>query len=335
MRLSFSPSLAAVPREEWDALAGSVGLYLSHRWLTAQESDPTAQPRYALVHDDAGRLVAATPLYVVHCEPNALYRVAELVPGAAPERRVVVAGARRGYLNAPLLHPSLAAGERRRCLELLLEAARTLGARHEAQPWWLYVKDSAAKELADVCGTDPVHLQQDAAIPLPGSSFDDYLGTLPSKRRVVIRRERRAFQEAGYEVRELRLSECADRAGELLAGLQDRHGHGSEPAAMAGLLRQQADGMGDSGTVLGCFLGGTMVGFSLFYRFGGTVWVRALGFDYPRLRGAQEYFSLAYYLPIEHAYRSGETELHLGMDSIRAKTLRGAEVSPLWAIANG
>ncbi|MEV0603083.1 GNAT family N-acetyltransferase [Streptomyces sp. NPDC050315] len=327
------PDIGDVPVASWDALTAQAGLYLSHQWLAAQQRDPTAQVRYALVHDD-GHLVAAAPLYVVDTEPNALYRVPEILPDRTPAR-TLLAGARRGYVNAPLLHPRLTPDRRREALSRLVAAAESLAAAQEAQPWWLYVTDAAASELADACGTKPVRLGQDARIPLPGSTFDDYLAARPSKRRVTIRRERRAFAEAGYELRTLRLSECADAAGALLAQLQERHGHAADPAVMARLLRDQAEGMADSGIVCAAFAEGRMVAFSLFYRHAGTVWLRATGYDYARLRGAHEYFNLVYYLPIEDAYAHGATGLHLGMESLRAKTLRGATTSPLWAIEGG
>ncbi|MFJ6613256.1 GNAT family N-acetyltransferase [Streptomyces sp. NPDC091289] len=330
MILTLVPDITDVPAASWDVLATRAGLYLSHQWLAAQQRDPTARVRYALVHDD-GHLIAAVPLYVGDTEPNDLYRVHELLPDRAPAR-TLLAGARRGYLNAPLLHPRLTPGRRREALGHLVAATGTLAAAENAVPWWLYVTDEAAAELADACGTKPVQLNQDARIPLPGSTFEDYLEGLTSKRRVAIRRERRAFAEAGYELRTLRLSECAAAAGALAAQLQERHGHPADPAAMAGLLRDQAEGMADSGRVHAAFAGRHMVAFSLSYHHADTVWLRSTGYDYARLRGAHEYFNLVYYLPIEDAYAHGATSLHLGMESLRAKTLRGAVASPLWAI---
>ncbi|MEV6294696.1 GNAT family N-acetyltransferase [Streptomyces sp. NPDC051896] len=127
----------------------------------------------------------------------------------------------------------------------------------------------------------------------PAAGSRNYLTGLPSKRRVAVRRERRAFTEAGYELRTLRLSECADSAGALLAQLQQGHGHAADPGVMARLLRDQADG----GVVLAAYADGRMVAFSLSYRHAGTVWLRATGYDYARLRGAHEYFNLVYYFP--------------------------------------
>ncbi|MEU9038317.1 GNAT family N-acetyltransferase [Streptomyces sp. NPDC048352] len=330
MNVTFIHDIVDVRATEWDALAAEAGFYLSHQWLAAQQYDPTASVGYALVHDD-GALIAAAPLYLVDTEPNDLYRVHEVVPGRAPAR-TLLAGARRGYLNAPLLHPRLTPERRREALGRLVTAAATLAAAREAEPWWLYVTDAAAAELAEACGTEPVQLNQDARIPLPGSTFDDYVAGLPHKRRSAVRRERRAFTEAGYELRTLRLSECAGDAGALAARLQERHGHPADPAFMARLLHDQAVGMADSGIVLAAYAEGRMVAFSLFYCHMGTVWLRSTGYDYARLRGAHEYFNLAYYLPIEYAYAHGAASLHLGMESLHAKTLRGAVASPLWAI---
>ncbi|WP_326667957.1 GNAT family N-acetyltransferase [Streptomyces sp. NBC_01257] len=330
MNITLVDDIRRIPAHSWDALSGPAGLYLCHQWLAAQQDDPTAQVRYALVHDD-GLLIAAVPLHVVDSEPNDLYRVHEVVPGRPPVR-TLLAGARRGYLNAPLLHPALTPDHRREALHHLVTAVRSLAAAEQAQPWWLYVTDTAATELADVCGTEPVRLNEDARIPLPGSTFADYLAGLPSRRRVAIRRERRAFAEAGYELRTLRLSQCAEAVGALAAQLQARHGHPADPAFMTRLMRDQADGMADSGVVIAAFAEEHMVAFSLFYRHAGTLWLRSTGYDYAQLRGAHEYFNLVYYLPIEDAYAQGATALHLGMESLRAKTLRGAVTSPLWAL---
>ncbi|GAA0286150.1 hypothetical protein GCM10010302_25540 [Streptomyces polychromogenes] len=295
------------------------------QWPAAQQHDPTALVRYALVHDE-GRLVAAAPLYVVDTEPNDLYRVHEVVPGQEPGR-VVLAGSRRGYVNAPLLHPRLAPPRRGEALGRLVAAARSLAEAGRARPWWLYVTDAAAAELADACGAAPVRLNEEARIPLPGGSFEDYLAGLPRARRTCVRRERRAFAEAGYELRTLRLSECADEAGALAAQLQARHHHPVDPGFMAALLREQAEGMAGTGVVHAAYAEGRMAAFSLFSLHAGAVWLRSTGYDYDRLRGA--------HLPIEYAYAHGATAVHLGMESLRAKTLRGGVTSALWAVAGG
>ena len=42
------------------------------------------------------------------------------------------------------------------------------------------------------------------------------------------------------------------------------------------------------------------------------------------------YFNLAFYLPLEHAIRTGARTLHLGLASWQAKVVRGARLEPSW-----
>jgi hypothetical protein len=74
---------------------------------------------------------------------------------------------------------------------------------------------------------------------------------------------------------------------------------------------------------------GRPVGCCLFYRHRGTVYLRAVGFDYEGLAGAFEYPTLAYYLP---AGLPGVRRLHAGIESPEAKALRGARLRPLWLL---
>ncbi|MGI5484532.1 peptidogalycan biosysnthesis protein [Streptomyces lavendofoliae] len=321
--------IATVPAADWDRLARSAGLYLSHRWLAGEEADPTASASYVLVRDAAGGLVAATPLYVVHSEPNALYEPVHLPPGAGRPR--VVAGARRGYHNAPLTDPRLSGEQRAACLRLLRDAARAHAARHGTTHWWPYLTESAARQLAPLYRTPPHRLDDDATIPLPGTGFDDYLASLPSKRRVAVRHERAAFDAAGLDVRRLALADCHRDAGRLLAALQVSHGHADDTGTMTRLLERQADAMGERARVVAAYDGPRLAAFCLYYHYGATTWLRAVGTD-PARPVPFAYFALAYYLPIEDAYRHGSGAVHAGIKAIRAKRLRGARVTGLYAL---
>lgn len=329
MKAEIVSSVHAVPVADWDRLAQHAGVYLSHRWLAGEESDPTATASYALVRDDNGTLVAAAPLYVVHKEPNSYYEPTHLPPGA--RKPFVLAGARRGYHNSPLTDPHLPGHRLTPCLTLLRDAARDLAGRHGTTHWWPYLTEPAARLLAPLYRTPPHRMEDDATIPLPGAGFDDYLASLPSKRRVAIRRERSAFAAAGLDVRHQLLADCHEDAGRLLAALQQSHGHGDDTAAMTSLLKRQADAMGDQARVVAAYAGPRMTGFCLHYHQGGTTWLRAVGID-PEHPAPFAYFALTYYEPIEEAYRNGSTALHAGMKAIEAKRLRGARVSGLYAL---
>ncbi|MFE5678605.1 peptidogalycan biosysnthesis protein [Streptomyces erythrochromogenes] len=325
-------SVHAVPAAEWEWLARPAGLYLSHQWLAAEEEDPTASASYALVRDDDGKLIAAAPLHLVHDEPNDAYRPGGLLPPHARPR--VIAGARRGYHNTPLTAPGLDPVRRDTCLTLLRDAARALADRNGTTHWWPYLTAEATARLAPLYPDDPLHLEDDALIPLPGADFEGYIASLPSRRRVGVRREHREFTANGPHVRHLALADCAEDAAVLLAGHQQDHGHDRDGIdAMTALLKRQATAMGSAARVVSAYDGRRMAGFCLYYHYASTTWIRAVAVD--RTHASPHlYFNLMYYLPIQDAYAHGSTALHAGMTTVEAKRRRGAVISGLYALAD-
>lgn len=332
MITSIVESIHAVPAAEWEHLARPAGFYLSHRWLAGEEEDPTATCAYVLVRDGEGDLLAAAPLYLVREEPNDRYRPGAVLPSRP--RPHVIAGARRGYHNTPLTAPGLPAGQRDACLILLRDAARRFADRHDTTHWWPYLTAPAATRLARVYPERPHFLADDALIPLPGAGIDDYIASLPSQRRVGVRRERRAFAEAGLDVRHQVLADCFEAAGVLLAGHQQDHGHDRDGIdVMTGLLKRQAEAMGSEARAVSAYDGQRMIGFCLYYHYGATTWIRAVAVD--RQHPAPHlYFNLMYYLPVEDAYAHGTAALHAGMNTVEAKRRRGAAISGLYAVVD-
>ncbi|MFJ4776604.1 GNAT family N-acetyltransferase [Streptomyces sp. NPDC088762] len=333
MITSVIASIHGVPAAEWEHLARPAGLYLSHRWLAGEEADPTATAAYALVRDRNGDLLAAAPLYLVREEPNDAYQPGTVLPAHLRPR--VIAGARRGYHNTPLTAPGLEPRQRDDCLALLRDAARDFAGRHDTTHWWPYLTAPATTRLAHLYPEHPLHLEDDALIPLPGAGMDDYIASLPSRRRVGIRRERRAFTAAALDVRRQTLEDCFGAAGVLLAGHQQDHGHDLDGTdAMTALLKRQAAAMGTEARVVAAYDGQRMIGFCLYYHYGATTWIRAVATD-PRHPAPHLYFNLMYYLPVEDAYAHGTAALHAGMTTIEAKRRRGATISGLYALVDG
>ena len=101
-----------------------------------------------------------------------------------------------------------------------------------------------------------------------------------------MKQEVKAFRTAGYELRQAPL-ECYEEAAGLLAGTQKRYGHPYDLSQLTESFRVQAVAMGQAAQVLFCARADEpAVGYCLFYVFGDTLFVRAVGFDYPRLVGA-------------------------------------------------
>ncbi|MBY8886017.1 GNAT family N-acetyltransferase [Streptomyces sp. PTM05] len=340
MRVHSVDAMTDVDPTAWDGLAAPASFYATHGWLASQE-DPDTGPRHFVVETDTGRPLGAVATYLCRRVANPNYRVGALFPDltdlTTPQGRpVLLAGGTQGYHHPLLIARDLTTADRRRVLDLLVAAVREY-ARESADgvTWWLYLPDGDARELARCLGTAPRLVRGDCAIHLPGDSFHDFLAAFPSRRRRILRREDEAFEAAGHELRRLPLSACWREAGALLARTQRRYGHRVDDEEMATLLRRQSEATGDSGTVHGCFADGRMAGFCLTYAVGDTLYARASGFDYGRLGGAKEHFRVCYYDPVRLAYATGRHTYHLGVGSYRTKTLRGAAVTPLWALCDG
>ncbi|GAA3784100.1 peptidogalycan biosysnthesis protein [Streptomyces phyllanthi] len=322
-------SLGDVADAEWDAVAAAGGLYASHAWLSSIEAEPGARAGYLLARRE-GRLAGALPWYEVDLEYNPFYALSRHLDILGLDGAWTMAGARRGYrFELPgALSPDAAA-----VTDVLVDAALEEAARRgERGLLFPFVTTSTAKllwERGAVVALDGA----ESSILTGGAPFDDYLATLPSKRRIAARHEYSTFLKAGYELGVEKLADCCEEAAPLLGQLQRKYGHDAHDEGMLQYLAGQLEVLGRYSIVFTARRAGKLIGFSLMYEFGDVLYARAVGFDYALMGKAFEYYALCYYVPIEYMHQKGLRELHLGMETYRAKVARGAVLSPLWSVA--
>ncbi len=209
--LSIAEQLADVDRAAWNAIANPPGErydpFLDWDFLEAAERSGCAQPdtgwspRHMLAQDSAGKLVGAAPLYLKshsrgefvfdHSWADALHRAGGryypkllcAVPFTPVSgRRLLAAGPHRAAIERTLARAIIeAAGQSR------------VSSAHfnflEGQTW-------------QMLGSEGLLLREDQQfhwINRGYSSFDDFLGALASRKRKMLRRERREAQE-GLEI---------------------------------------------------------------------------------------------------------------------------------------
>lgn len=301
----------------WDDLSAARSFYVSADWLHFADADAAAPARYFGAVTDGG-LVAALP---AHRGTRDAGYVAAQTLGGPVGGDVVTLGGRRGFLSGPLVAPG-AAGH----LAGLIEHAA------DGPWWWPYL----LTEDVDVLPPGRVHLVgADCVVDVAGTGLDDHIAALPTQqRRTNFRREAQRFAASGLTIRRVSLAGHAARLGALLAAVQRKYGHPQTAAEMGERLRRQGERFGDRAVVLACQDGADIIGFALAYRWGDELALRAVGFDYDRLRGADEYAQLAVHAPLRHCYANGIRRLHLGTGSHAAKCRRGARVRPLWAVTS-
>lgn len=325
LRVCIVRSLDEISQESWDRLAAQSGFYLSHAWLRTYEDNPRTDPAYVLVNDGE-HLIAALPITTVQEETNERYDVRR-VYGAASYPEVIL-GSRRGYRSALLLDSETDLHVRTAALHLLRDGAHGLIGDRPARFW--YVPDSDLESCLEFvgarCGPE---IGQDAMISIPSGGFEEYTTTLPNPRK--IKRERRVFLERGYDTAIEPLSDVASEIGPLLHQLESKYGSTKDVGFYIKYFELLADSA-DPGEVLTCRRNGKVLGFCHFYTFGGGIWGRTVGFDYPHLADGFEYFNLVFYELVELGAQRGQRRLHLGIGSLDAKIRRGARIESLWLV---
>lgn len=340
LRFSVLCSLPAEVDSSWNKLAENLDdLYLSSRWLEYQRAALRLPARYCVAEDNNG-LAAALAVYELPEEmPRKFYDPYFVFAGSpycpSPGSKCYLLGSPAGYSNDIPFRPGLP--EAMRC-EVLRELASRLCkewdiAGRAGSLYLLYASGQckAALEAADLAeGVIPVlpnyHLR------IPGGSFDDYLSNLNHKHRQNVRSEMARFSSAGYTFHAHPLAEMVTAAAPLVTEVERAHGNRVRVARTRDSLAQLASAFGTSAICFHIERGKNITGVVIAVEWGRSLYAGALGLDYPRLIKVGEYFNLAFYGLIEHAYGAGIRRIVLSPTSGEAKIHRGAAEIPGYGI---
>ncbi|MFH8724892.1 GNAT family N-acetyltransferase [Streptomyces termitum] len=328
------------PGEDW---LDEHGFYTCRRWTASQEGDRGFDTAYLVgrsPHD--GRTGGLVPFHTADGgDSNPLYNEATLL-GRAPGVQVL-AGSRTGYDNRVLLDPALDGADRTALLsalcDRLLDRAEERGAGHVS--WW-YLPEAAARELATLPGvaTTAAPCLPTAVLRPRGDGLDAHVAALPASRRSLVRRDLKRLAAAGYRSRTVPADPAAlETYAPLVVQVQVRHGEELTEEGAVRYLRRclslggpAAEGAGTPDDVVVTEVldpTGRPVAFALGIVHGRGLHMRVFGCDYDGGHGGHgEYFEATVYGPLRHALERGLDEVHLGVTSYRAKSLRGAELRP-------
>jgi len=328
LTLTLHPRIAEVDAADWDACAGADNPFVSHAFLSALEDSGSASartgwlPQHAVLRDAGGRVVAAAPMYAkshsygeyvfdhgwAHAFERARGRYYPKLQVAVPfspvpgPRLLVRPGA--GVSAATLAMALVQA-----CEQLDLSSVHVTFCT-EAE--WQQLGDTGWLQRLGM----QFHWQNEGY-----ASFDDFLGALNSRKRKVLRRERRDANATGLTFRTLTGSEITKREWDAFyrfyTSTVDRK-WGS-----AYLTRQffslMGERLGDRVVLMMAENGGTPVAGALNLAGTDTLFGRNWGCrgDWPFL-----HFELCYYRAIEWAIAHGLKRVEAGAQG-RHKIQRG------------
>jgi hypothetical protein len=175
-----------------------------------------------------------------------------------------------------------------------------------------------------------IPLSFNSVLRITGSTFDDYLRTLPAKRRRMVRWERRQLESSGITFSLRPLPDCLDDVVRLRCALVRKYRGEVDERSERQRLQNIAKLL--SAYEVGVFYGEyhqEMVGFSLFHGHQGVWYPYWTGTDYDHPRHRLVYFETLFYLPIQMAAASGVRAIEYGHGSWPVKRSRGCALVPL------
>jgi uncharacterized protein len=207
LSLSIADGMAQIDRAAWNALANPPGLaydpFLDWDFLEAAESSGCAEPdtgwspRHMLAHDNAGKLVGAAPLYLKshsrgefvfdHSWADALHRA-----GGRYYPKILCAVPFTPVTGRRLLSAGHHALSIRRALAGAI--VETAGNAQVSSVHFNFLEEDSWRALGD----EGLLLREDQQFHWLNrgyATFDDFLDALASRKRKMIRRERREAQE--------------------------------------------------------------------------------------------------------------------------------------------
>ncbi len=336
--LDLLGGVAEVPAEEWNAVVGDESPFLEWEWLASLEEagcvgEGTGWDPRPLVLKEEGRVVAACPLYIKGNSEgefvfdfgwaDAAYRAGidyypKLLVGVPFSP---VTGAR--FLAAP-------GQDRAATISLLAEGLRQLCGQNELSGVHVNFCLEDEREALTKAGWMPrlgfqYHWKNEGF-----DDFEGYLGSLRSKRRNQVRRERRALEEQGVVIERLVGDEISTDLFEPMYRIYletIRH----NPWGRQYLNREMFQLMAERFRHRMCFMvarqDGELIAGTVNVQKGDTLYGRYWGAFKP-LRHL--HFNVCYYAGIEHCIEHGLTRFEPGAGG-NYKQLRGFDACPTWS----
>ncbi len=162
--------------------------------------------------------------------------------------------------------------------------------------------------------------------------FDGYLATLPSKRRIEVRRELRAIEDRGLIRASRPLADDEPELLDLRCRLIAKYDGRADPRAEKAIFDQIRDYVAPTDiTVFTVTRGDRILSFSLYIQDGSEWTAMLTGSDYSDSDANYGYFSTIFYQPIAMAPAFGVRTLSYGYGSLETKQRRGCHVTPYYA----
>lgn len=324
-------TIRAIVPEIWDRLAGP-NLAMAHGWISTVEeaASPPVRPLYVVAEWD-GIPVAAT---VCQKRTGGAGLDGHLLGRLRPLARHLGLSfgqnlscrPLRGDGDPILLSSALDGRERESVTEALVRHLEAYCDREGMSLSFSPVRDGALSRLLRDRDYQSTIYHYVAFLDVAFDSFDGYLrhvGRASRNDRDGIRWERNRNRRAGVIIEEV--TDIGPYRNRLFQLVRDHYIRLNRSPFF--YTDQFFDAfkhhLVEDGVIYGAFKEGELVGASVHVRRNGIGWSHIIGIDHEACGNDFTYFNLAYYRPLEDAFRHGLNRLDFGNAAYKAKRKRG------------
>ena len=345
MTVSVSVSVAVlapadVPQEAWEARWSTHALAVHPRRVREMVRTPCWR-HWMAVASSGDRIIGLMPMSQLVGErfPTQLFDPRLRAPGlatAAKAEEYLLVGGHFDLVSGCAVRPELSASQatdvRRALARAGFDHARSRGLDGVA----LYVPDVERAAWDDPQA--PYKCEQVSefnAIGLAEPGWDGYLAGLKSSRRSVVVRDVRALAQQGLCAELVDPAAILAEAAPLIIDVKANHGQDEHPQLVEYRLERwigQGAGLPFAFTLRDT--GGSLLAAAFGRRAGRVIEMYEIGLRNGISARTLAYAEVLIYAPLRYAAATGCTTLRLGCDSGHPKQLRGAAVSPVWALGS-
>jgi uncharacterized protein len=341
-----------------DNLLGPGDFYLSLTWLKVLESISTVRPFYLVAEDGNGRALAGLTAYLMDRDapPWDFYRLDRVLRrmAALPDRDArgfvgvrgrepvvvmpnLLLGGRHTAHNRLVLAHGLPEETRREARAAVLDELPNLGHATGARALTFMFVDDDDPLHGDLAKRDylPFLHSKAAVMDIDFGTFDEYLARFSKHRRQRIKRELRAFSEAGIVFSHHPLGEVVEQVTPLGMALEARYGAEDTVAAAQRSHRIVSDALGERAVALTAEHDGRIRAFAVAMRWQDALILRSAGFDYEFKGKLPLYYGLVFYHVVRYALASGVHRVFYSIESTEAKKSRGCRVISQYGMVRG
>jgi predicted N-acyltransferase len=246
-------------------------------------------------------------------------------------------GGRHTAHNRLLLARGLPEAARRHARAALLDEAASLGHEVGARALTFMFVDEDDPLRGDLAQRDYLaFLHARAAVMDIGfATFDGYLDRFSAHRRRRVKRELRAFSEAGVVFSHHPLGEVIEEVTPLGMALEARYGAEDTVAAAQRSHQIVSGALGERAVALTAEQGGKIRAFVVGMRWQDALILRSAGFDYEFQGKLPLYYGLIFYHVVSYALASAIRQVFYSIESTQAKASRGCRIIDQYGMVRG